>query len=58
MSDPEYNAVWPGTYGRVKDGAVCDKCGGIRPGFIGMEGEWPCDCEEGDEAKNVSHLRN
>jgi hypothetical protein len=47
MSDPEYVAVPPGGYS--EDEGICPVCHGILPGYTGIEGEWPCECDKVDQ---------
>jgi len=40
LSSPPYQT----TMKNPKD--TCPYCGGILPGYVGVEGEWPCECEK------------
>ena len=41
MSDPEYSAQPK----QRPEPWHCYRCGGIVDGYVGLEGEWPCQCE-------------
>ena len=49
ISDPNYDAVWPGDYGHFQQDIYCKCCGGIKDGLVGFPGEWSCECGCSDE---------